>query len=342
MVIIRNEKELETILTTPSERLLTDIVKLKGDTIILGAAGKMGPSLTVLLKKAKVLAGHPGKVFAASRFSNPENQSYLETNGIKTYAGDLLDRKFVGELPKADNVIYLAGQKFGTSGNQPFTWAMNALLPGFICEKYPDSNLVAFSTGNVYPLMPTNSAGATEETPTGPIGEYAQSCLGRERIFEYFSLTHQTPVLIFRLNYALDLRYGVLNDIGQKVWQATPVDLSMGHVNVIWQGDANEFAIRSLLHCTSPANHLNVTGPIRTCRCKTLAEKIGFILGKKPTFTGKPQPTALLNDASKAFRLFGEPIISIDEMCEWTAHWIMKGGKLLDKPTHFETRDGKF
>ena len=341
MVIIRNEKELETILTTPSERLLTDIVKLKGDTIILGAAGKMGPSLTVLLKKAKVLAGHPGKVFAASRFSNPENQSYLETNGIKTYAGDLLDRKFVAGLPNAENVIFLAGQKFGTSGNQAFTWAMNALLPGYICEKYTDSNIVAFSTGNVYPLMPITSAGATEETPTGPIGEYAQSCLGRERIFEYFSLTHQTKVLIFRLNYALDLRYGVLNDIGQKVWQDKPVDLSMGHVNVIWQGDANEFAIRSLLHCTSPANHLNVTGP-NVLSVQSLAEKIGVFLGKKPTFSGNPQPTALLNDASKSFKLFGQPQVSVDQMCEWTAHWIKEGGKLLHKPTHFETRDGQF
>lgn len=341
MTLINDERELDRLLTTPSDRLLADIKKIKGSTLILGAAGKMGPSLVTLMKKAMHLSGHPGKLYAASRFSNPENRKYLEDHKVETYAGDLLDETFLQKLPDAENIIYMAGQKFGTTGNQPATWAMNAWLPGLVCQRFRQSNIVAFSTGNVYPLMPTDSSGATEQTPPGPIGEYAQSCLGRERIFEYFSSTFQTPVLIFRLNYALDLRYGVLNDLGQKIWNGEVIDLRMGYVNVIWQGDANEFAIRSLLHCSSPAQFLNVTGtsvlPVRD-----LAEKLGILMGKKPVFTGSPEPTALLSDASLSLEYFGKPLISLDQMCTWTAHWIMHGGKLLNKPTHFETRDGKF
>lgn len=338
---IRDEEQLEQILTSPSEELISDITEITGDYLILGAAGKMGPSLTVLLKNALKVAGSNAKVYAASRFSNPANRNYLDHNDIITYAGDLLDPAFLQTLPLVKNVIYLAGQKFGTTGNQSYTWAMNTWLPGLVCQKYKDSNIVAFSTGNVYPLMPVTSTGASEDTPTGPIGEYAQSCLGRERIFEYFSLEHHTKVLIYRLNYALDLRYGVLNDIGQKVWKDEPIDLKMGHVNVIWQGDANEYAIRSLRHCTTPANHLNITGA-EVLSVENLATEIGHRLGKKPTFTGQPQPTALLSDASRSFELFGKPAVSIEQLLDWTAHWIKEGGKLLNKPTHFETRDGKF
>lgn len=341
MTLINDERELDHLLTTPSDRLLEDIEKIKGSTLILGAAGKMGPSLVTLMKKAMRLSGHPGKLYAASRFSNPENRKYLEDHQVETYAGDLLDEAFLQRLPDAENIIYMAGQKFGTTVNQPATWAMNAWLPGLVCQRFRQSNIVAFSTGNVYPLMPTDSSGATEQTPPSPIGEYAQSCLGRERIFEYFSSTFHTPVLIFRLNYALDLRYGVLNDLGQKIWKGEVIDLRMGFVNVIWQGDANEFAIRSLLHCSTPAQFLNVTGtsvlPVRD-----LAEKLGSLMGKKPAFTSSPEQTALLSDASRSFEYFGKPLISVDQMCTWTAHWIMHGGKLLNKPTHFETRDGKF
>ncbi|MCB0684887.1 MAG: NAD(P)-dependent oxidoreductase [Saprospiraceae bacterium] len=341
MILIQDEEQLDRMLSVPSEALIMDLKKLEGDFMILGAAGKMGPSLTTLLINGLKSAGSSAKVFAVSRFSNSTNRQYLEDHGVNTIAGDLLDPSFLNKLPQAENVIYLAGQKFGTSGNQAYTWAMNTWLPGLVCQKFSKSNIVAFSTGNIYPLMPTDSRGATESTQPGPIGEYAQSCLGRERIFEYFSLEYHTPVLIYRLNYALDLRYGVLNDIGQKVWNQKPIDLTMGHVNVIWQGDANEYAIRSLLHCTAPANHLNITGP-EVLPVEELAKQIGIRLDKTPTFTGSPQPTALLNDAAKSFDLFGPPKVSIEQMLDWTAQWIREGGKLLNKPTHFETRDGKF
>ncbi len=336
-----NEEWLETLLTKPSRHLLDDLRKIKGDYIIIGAGGKMGPSLTSLLKNGLNEVSSQKKIYAVSRFSNPDNRKYLEDQGILTIAGDLLDPGFISTLPPCKNVIYMAGQKFGTHSNESLTWAINTLVPGWIAEKYKHSNIVAFSTGNVYPLMPVETKGATEHTTPDPIGEYAQSCLGRERIFEYYAKSHGTPVLIYRLNYALDLRYGVLNDIGQKIWNEQPIDLSMGYVNIIWQGDANEYAIRSLLHCTSPANHLNVTGP-ELHAVSDLAKAIGKHLGKKPIFIHEPSSTALISDASKAQSYFGAPQISADQMCKWTAQWIMSGQKLLNKPTHFQQRDGKF
>ncbi|NND34021.1 MAG: NAD-dependent epimerase/dehydratase family protein [Saprospiraceae bacterium] len=338
---IINTRKLDEILTTPSQGLLDDLKKIKGDFVVLGAAGKMGPSLTVLLKNGLSRTGRTNKVSAVSRFSDSKTQADLEAAGIETFAGDLLDPAFVTTLPPAENVIFMAGQKFGTAGNESSTWAMNAYLPGLVCEKYRTSNIVAFSTGNVYPLMPITTQGATEETRPGPIGEYAQSCLGRERIFEFFSQKNGTPVLIYRLNYALDLRYGVLNDIAQKIWKSQPIDLSMGHVNIIWQGDANEFAIRSLLHCKAPAQHLNITG-LEVQEVEKLAGIIGKHLNLEPIFINKPQPTALISDASKSSNYFGRPSISVETMCRWTAEWIKKGGKQLNKPTHFQQRDGKF
>jgi len=336
-----DSKKLDSILLTPSTRLIEDVRKIKGDVTVLGAAGKMGPSLAILLKNAIEEAGTGAKVYGVSRYSDKNTQKYLEANGVQTFAGDLLDRVFLESLPKTENVIYMAGQKFGTSGNESLTWAMNAWLPGLVSEKYSGSNVVAFSTGNIYPFMPTDSAGATEDITPSPIGEYAQSCLGRERIFEHFAKTAGTPTLIYRLNYALDLRYGVLNDIGQKIWKGIPIDLSMGHVNIIWQGDANEFAIRSLLHCKSPAAFLNITGS-EVLAVKELALKIGSHMGKEPIFENTPQKTALLNDASLSFKLFGPATISADQMCQWTAEWIQQGGAQLNKPTHFQQREGKF
>lgn len=341
MTELIDAEKLESLLTTPSDRLIADLKIIAGDIIILGAAGKMGPSLAMLLKRGLSKAGLTNRVYAVSRFSDPSSRTYLDQAGIETYAGDLLDINFLQELPPCPNVIFMAGQKFGTAGNEANTWAMNSYLPGLVAEKYRSSNIVAFSTGNVYPLMATSSKGATEDTPTGPIGEYAQSCLGRERIFEYFAQKYETQVLIYRLNYALDLRYGVLNDIGNKIWSDQPIDLSMGHVNIIWQGDANEFAIRSLLHCSSPANHLNITG-LEVHTVKELAQIIGRHLKKEPRFLNEPMPTALLSNATKATNLFGEPRITTEDMCLWTATWIMSGGKQLNKPTHFQQRDGKF
>ena len=336
-----NEEWLETLLTKPSRYLLDDLRKIKGDLIIIGAGGKMGPSLTSLLKNGLDQVSSSQKIYAVSRFSNPDNRKYLDDRGIHTVAGDLLDPDFISSLPPCQNVIYMAGQKFGTHSNESLTWAINTLVPGWIAEKYKHSNIVAFSTGNVYPLMSIDTEGATEQTTPDPIGEYAQSCLGRERIFEYYSKSHQTPVLIYRLNYALDLRYGVLNDIGQKIWNEQPIDLSMGYVNIIWQGDANEYAIRSLLHCTSPANHLNVTG-LELLAVSDLAKTIGGHLGKTPIFMHEPSSTALISDATKAQSYFGTPNVTVDQMCKWTAQWIMSGQKSLNKPTHFQQRDGKF
>ena len=333
--------KLEQLLTSPSERLLADVRKINEDVMILGAAGKMGPSLAVLLKNAFQINGQDNNIICVSRFSDKNIERYLQSHELKTIAGDLLNSDFLDALPDVPNLIYMAGQKFGTTGKEPGTWAMNVFLPGLVARKYRNSRIVVFSTGNVYPLVPVKSAGANEETSPEPIGEYAQSCLGRERMFQFYSQENKTPVLIFRLNYALDLRYGVLTDIAQKIWQSKPINLTMGHVNVIWQGDANEFAIRSLLRCSYPAEILNVTGG-KVLEVKELAFQIGNYLGKSPTFAGKPADTALLSNSGRALQIFGKPRVSIAQMCNWTATWIKSGGTQLNKPTHFQTRDGKF
>lgn len=331
----------EARLTIPSKRLLKDVAQIRGNVIVLGAGGKMGPSLCVLLQKAFSQNGQEEKVWAVSRFSNPQILSYLAQNGIETISGDLLDPTFVDSLPEAPNVIYMAGQKFGTTKNENLTWAMNVYLPCLISRRYTRSRVVIFSTGNVYPLTAPSSGGASETTPPDPIGEYAQSCLGRERIFKYFSDIHKTPMLFFRLNYALDLTYGVLNDIGRRVWTGKPIDLTMGFVNLIWQGDANEYAIRTLLHATHPATVINVTG-LQTHPVEALAIEIGVHLGCKPIFTGTPATTALLSSAKKMEATLGPPGVDINTMCRWTAEWILQGGEQLGKPTHYQIRDGKF
>lgn len=338
---MKTEAELEQKLSEPSEQLIEDLRNLEGDLILLGVGGKMGPSLARLAKRACLKGNITKKIIGVSRFSDPQKQTALESFGIKTIRGDLLDENFRQELPAVENVIYLAGQKFGTSGNQAYTWAMNTYLPGRVAEKFKDSRIVAFSTGNVYPLTEVTGKGADENTPPEPIGEYAQSCLGRERIFDFFSQKHQTPLLLYRLNYALDLRYGVLNDIASKVWKDQEVDLSMGYVNVIWQGDANEYALRSLLHGSSPPNILNVTGP-ETLSVKWLAECFGQLMEKKPRFASEPQPTALLSDSTKMQHLLGPPKVDIHQMIRWTVDWMLHGGKAINKPTHFQIRDGKF
>ena len=335
------ENELEKLLTKPTNRLIKDLEKIEGDILILGVGGKMGPSLAKLARRALQEANLRKSIIGVSRFSNPKKQAELEAFGIKTIRGDLLDETFLQSLPSVENIIYMAGQKFGASGNQARTWAMNTYLPGRVAEKFKTSRIVAFSTGNVYPFVEVTGNGANEQTCPAPIGEYAQSCLGRERMFEYFSKKNQTPVLLFRLNYALDLRYGVLNDIARKVWNEQSIELTMGHVNVIWQGDANEYAIRSLLHCNSPAQILNVTGP-QILEVQKLAQTFGQLMDKKPHFISKPSSTALLSDSSKAHALFGNPKIDIHQMIQWTVDWIKSDGEELNKPTHFQTRDGVF
>jgi hypothetical protein len=328
-------------LLKPSKSLVEDITKLSGDIIILGVGGKMGPSLAKLAKQSIDASGVQKKVIGVARFSEPELQRELEAAGIKTYAADLLDDKQLQQLPRAENVLYLAGTKFGTTGKESFTWAMNSYLPGRVAEKYKDSRIVAFSTGNVYPLMPVSTGGATEKNLPQPIGEYAQSCLGRERVFQYFASKNSTPTLIYRLNYAIDVTYGVLVDIGRSVKEQRPIDLRMGYVNVIWQGEANEIALRCLHHCASPAAILNVTGP-ETLSVRSIAEKFGIYFETTAVFVNEEQETALLSDASECFRLFGGPRVSLDQMIEVIAGWIEARGKMLNKPTHFQEREGKF
>ncbi|MDQ4140903.1 MAG: epimerase, partial [Bacteroidota bacterium] len=252
---------LEQEYLKPSDALIADLYDLEGDIILLGVGGKMGPSMARLAKQAIDQAGLRKRIIGVSRFSDPQTRAELENDGIETISADLLNESQLASLPEAANILYLAGNKFGTTGKEPFTWAMNAYLPGRVAERYKDSRIVAFSTGNVYPFSHVSSGGLSEDHPTGPVGEYGQSCLGRERIFQYFSEKNQTPLLIYRLNYAIDLRYGVLLEVAKAVNEQRPIDLATGNVNVIWQGDANEIALRSLKHCSVPAKILNVTGP---------------------------------------------------------------------------------
>ncbi|MBS1735465.1 MAG: epimerase [Bacteroidetes bacterium] len=328
-------------LLDPSEDLIADISKLDGDILILGAGGKMGPALAKLARQAIVKAGISKKIIAISRFSEPVLEEELNREGIETICVDLLGDRQLQALPDVKNVLYLAGTKFGTAGNESFTWAMNTYLPGRVAEKYKKSNIVVFSSGNTYHLTPVTLGGATEERMPQPVGEYAQSCLGRERIFQYFSLKYNTPILIYRLNYANDVSYGVLLEIARSVKESKPVDLSMGHVNVIWQGDANEVALRSLLHCSVPSKILNVTGP-ETLSVRWLAEEFGKMFGETPQFVNEEKATALLSNAAESFRLFGYPKVPLKQIMELLMEWINQGGRTISKLTHFQERQGQF
>ena len=328
-------------LLEPSDDLIADIAKLEGDILILGVGGKMGPALAKLAKQAIDKAGLVKKVIGASRFSEAGLQEELNNAGIETINTDLLRDDQLQALPETKNVLYLAGTKFGTVGKESFTWAMNAYLPGRVAEKFKNSNIVVFSTGNVYHLTPVTFGGATEDRSPDPVGEYAQSCLGRERVFQYFSSINNTPILIYRLNYANDVTYGVLLEIAKSVKENRHIDLTMGAVNVIWQGDANEIAIRSLNHCSIPAKVLNVTGP-ETISVRWLAEHFGKMFGQTPVFINEEQPTALLSNAAESFRLFGYPKTALKKVMELLVEYINQGGKTINKETHFQERKGKF
>ena len=332
---------LEQELLKPSKALIDQMAELDGDIMLLGVGGKMGPSMARLARKAIGLAGVRKRVIGVSRFSEPSLKNALQEDGIETFSADLLNETDLAALPDVKNILYLAGTKFGTTGKEAFTWAMNAYLPGRVADRFKHSRIVAFSTGNVYPFMPVTSGGSSEDQPTGPIGEYGQSCLGRERVFQYFSALNNTPVLIYRLNYAVDLRYGILLEIAKAVNEERSIDLSTGNVNVIWQGDANEIALRALRHCEIPAKILNVTGP-ETVSIQWLAEQFGRIFGKEPVFINEAQPTALLSNASEAHHLFGYPKVSLKQIIALTAEWITQGGHTFGKATHFQERNGKF
>lgn len=328
-------------LLQPSDALIADVAKLDGDIIILGAGGKMGPDLARLAKHAINKAGVTKKIIAVSRFSEAGLEKELQTEGIETISADLLDDAQLQALPDAKNILYLAGTKFGTTGKESFTWAMNAYLPGRVADKYKNSRIVAFSTGNVYPLTPVVMGGASETLTPEPLGEYAQSCLGRERIFQYHALKNNTPVFIYRLNYANDVTYGVLLEIAKSVRDEKPIDVRMGNVNVIWQADANEIAIRALHHCASPAKIINVTGP-EILSVRWIAEGFGQLLNKQPSFAGEEQATALLSNAAECINLFGYPRVPPQKIMELLVQWLEHGGKVLNKETHFQERTGKF
>jgi nucleoside-diphosphate-sugar epimerase len=312
--------------------------RLKGDILILGAGGKMGPSLAQMTRRAADASGPPRRIFAVSRFTSAETKRELMACGVEAVTGDLLDRQEVSKLPESPNVIFLAGRKFGSTDNQPLTWATNVLAPSLVAEHYPQSRIVALSSGNVYPL---GANPATEATPTAPLGEYAQSVLGRERVFEYYSDRNGTAVALLRLNYAIDVRYGVLLDVGQRVWQRQPVPLAMRAVNVIWQRDANSYCLRALELSSAPPIVLNITGP-QTLRVRWIAERFGDIFGVAPMFEGSEGETALLSDASLSHRLLGAPEVGPEQMIAITAEWIRSDRPTLHKPTHFEVRDGRF
>ena len=314
---------------------------LEGDLLVLGAGGKMGPSLCRLARRAADQAGVKKKVIAVARFTNRALPLELSALGIEIISADLLEPGALDNLPDIPNVIFMAARKFGTAGDENLTWAMNTYLPGRVAERYRNSRIVAFSTGNVYPLRALSEGGCSEMTPVGPVGEYAQSALGRERMFEYASQRWGTPVTILRLNYAVELRYGVLVDIGRAVFERQPINLCVPAVNVIWQRDANSWCLRSFAHCASPPLVLNITGP-ETLAVKQIAQEFGNHFGIEPVFLSGEGSSALLSDVTKARTLFGDPETSTNEMIALVANWIRDGGTTLNKPTHFQTRDGKF
>jgi len=339
--MIHSEQELEEVLSQPSADDVAAMKALEGDLVIVGAAGKMGPSLCVRARRASEQAGVNRRIYGVARYSRPHIAEQLHDAGIEVVRSDVLDPVALERLPDVPNVIYMAAMKFGTTGAEHLTWALNTYLPGLIAQRYRQSRIVAFSSGNVYPLVPITSGGATESTPAGPVGEYAQSVLGRERMFEYVSHRYGTSAVLLRLNYACELRYGVLLDIATKVFERKPIDLSMGMVNVIWQGDANSQALRAFGLCQSPPAIINITGP-ETLSVRWIATEFGHLFGVEPHFEGVETETALLSNGSRANSVFGYPSISPAQMISWVAGWIGMGGATLGKPTHFETRHGRF
>ena len=332
------ESELDDILSAPRAETIQALRDCPGDVIVLGAGGKMGPTLARMVARA---SASDRRVMAVSRWSATAAERALNDAGVETIHCDLLDTAAVARLPDAPNVIYMAGQKFGTTGAPAMTWAMNTIVPYLCADRFRGSRIVAFSTGNVYPLVPIDSGGARESDPVGPVGEYAASCVGRERVFELFAERFGTRVAIVRLNYAIDLRYGVLVDLALRVKNQQPVELAMGYVNVVWQGDANRIAIECLPRAAAPPFVLNLTGEERLS-VRTLAEWFGARFEVAPRFVGSEGPDALLSNTDRMQSVFAEPEISIDRMLEMVADWVDDGGPLLGKPTKFEARDGRF
>jgi nucleoside-diphosphate-sugar epimerase len=328
---------LDELLCRPSQALIDDLGKTTGDIMILGVAGKMGPTLAGLAKAA----APERRVIGVARFSDPAVKDWLQARGIETIGCDLLDEAAIKALPKSPNIVFMAGRKFGAEGDLSLTWAMNSHVPALVAQAFASSRIVAFSTGCVYPFVPVDGKGSTEDMPLNPPGEYAQSCVGRERMFEYFSRKYSTPGRLFRLNYAIDMRYGVLHDIASKVLQGKPIDVSLGHVNFIWQGDASAQALRCLAHCDTPTSPINVSGH-EILAVRDLAAKFSQRFGRAPVIVGKEEPTAWLTDTSQAVKLFGLPIVDTEQLISWTADWVSRSMPSLGKPTKYEVRDGRY
>ncbi len=331
------ERELEEVLSEPGAAVRRTLGKVPGDVAVLGAGGKMGPTLAMMLRKA----APDRRIYAVSRFSDRDLSRRIADRGVEIVEADLLDESVYGRLPEVPNVFFLAGMKFGATGNQPLTWAMNVHVPALVAGRYRRSRIVALSTGNVYPFTEPAGGGSREQDAPGPVGEYAQSCLGRERMFEYFSQRHGTPVTLIRLNYANEPRYGIIVDLTLKVLRGDPIDVSMGAVNLIWQGDANRYIVRSLSVAASGPTVLNVTGP-ETVSVRDLAGRIGRVLGREPRFVSTEAPTALLSNASACVEMFGPPAMGLDEMVRSIVPWVAAGRRVLGKPTKYGVRDGRF
>lgn len=341
MIFFNNNAELENAMTTPSAELVQMMKNIDGDFLILGAAGKMGITLAKLAKRAIGEAGVKKRVVCVSRFSDKSVVAQLEACGIETIAADLLEPGAMDDIPRLKNIIYMVGMKFGATGQEAKTWAVNTYLPGMVCEKFKNARIVLFSTGNVYPYTKKETGGSIETDAPQPIGEYAQSALGRERIFQYFAARYKIPGLIFRLNYAVECRYGILLDVAQKVFEGKKVDLSTGYVNVIWQGDANEIALRSLAIVQNPPVLLNVTGQ-EIVSIRELAQRFGEFFKREPLFINEETETALLSNSALSRQLLGASKVTLEEMVGWVAAWVRDGHSTLDKPTKYEVRSGAY
>jgi hypothetical protein len=334
-------EQLEELLSVPAVCAIDAMRRIEGDLMLLGAGGKMGPTLARMARRASDLAGVRRRVIGVSRFSASGIEQRLGQHGVETIRCDLTDKAQLERLPDAANLVFMTGMKFGSTENAGLTWMMNVYVPGMVCQRFSKSRIVAISSGNVYGLSPVARGGSLESDALSPVGEYSMTAVGRERIFEHFSRALDIPLALVRLNYANELRYGVLADLARSVWNEEPIDLEMGAFNAIWQGDANAAVLAAFDHLSVPPAVINVAGP-EQLGVRSVAMEFGRLLGKRVTLRGVEAADALLSNAQLSHRLFGYPRVGARQMMEWIADWVRRGGESLDKPTHFQVRDGNF